>query len=128
MQELHLYEYAVIRVVPRVEREEFLNVGVMLYCKKQKFLQMRYILDESRLRALCPTIDIHELASYLCAIEKICAGGRQGGPIGMLDLASRFRWLTATRSTIVQTSKTHGGLCIDAATTLQHLHQQLVLL
>ncbi|QJB30389.1 DUF3037 domain-containing protein [Chitinophaga oryzae] len=128
MQDQHLYEYAVIRVVPRVEREEFLNAGVMLYCKKQQFLQMRYTLDEARLRALCPAIDISELAAYLCAIEKICNGGRQGGPIGMLDLASRFRWLTATRSTIVQTSRTHGGLCTDAAATLQRLYEQLVLL
>ncbi|RBL91448.1 DUF3037 domain-containing protein [Chitinophaga flava] len=127
MQENHLYEYAVIRVVPRVEREEFLNVGVMLYCKKQKFLQASYHLCETRLRALFPDINIPEVQAYLCAIEKICAGGPQGGPIGMLDLASRFRWLTATRSTIIQTSKTHGGLCTDAAATLQRLHQQLVL-
>lgn len=127
MQEKHLYEYAVIRIVPRVEREEFLNAGVILYCKKQRFLQALYTLDEARLQALYPEINISELSGYLCAIEKICAGGRAGGPIGQLDLASRFRWLTATRSTIVQTSKTHAGLCLDAAETLQRLHQQLVL-
>jgi hypothetical protein len=98
----------------------------MLYCKKQRFLQMRYLLDEQRLRALCPSINIPELAAYLCAIEKICNGGRQGGPIGQLDLASRFRWLTATRSTIVQTSRTHGGLCTDAAATLQRLFEHLI--
>jgi hypothetical protein len=127
MQEKTLFEYAVIRVVPRVEREEFLNVGVVLYCAKQKFLQAIFALDEQRLKALSIDLDIDEVKQHLCAFEQICIGGKQGGPIGMLDMASRFRWLTATRSTVVQCSKVHPGFCKDAAETLNKLHQQLVL-
>ena len=127
MQEQHLFEYAVIRVVPRVEREEFLNVGVILYCKKPPFLQARYTLDTARLSAFCPGLDIEEIKAYLCAFEHISAGSPAGGPIAKLDMASRFRWLTATRSTIVQSSKVHPGFCTDPLVTLEKLHEQLVL-
>lgn len=127
MQGKHLFEYAVIRFVPRVEREEFLNVGVILYCKDQKFLQAMFTLEEERLRAFTVDPDLHELREYFSIFEQICKGGREGGPIGKLDLASRFRWLTATRSTIVQTSKVHPGLCDNALETLHRLHLQLVL-
>ncbi|HZE83435.1 MAG TPA: DUF3037 domain-containing protein [Puia sp.] len=127
MQENQLFEYAVLRVVPRVEREEFLNVGVILYCARQKFLQVRYMLEEERLRCLSPKIDIAEIEEHLCAFEQICIGGPKGGPIGKLDIASRFRWLTATRSTVVQTSKVHPGFCADAQETLSRLYTQLVL-
>ncbi|MDB5006547.1 MAG: hypothetical protein JWP45_940, partial [Mucilaginibacter sp.] len=115
MQQKHLFEYAVIRVMPRVEREEFLNIGVIVYCAKQKFLQARYLLDEERLLAFSATIDIAELKEHVCAIERICLGDKDAGPIGKLDIASRFRWLTATRSTILQTSKVHPGFCDDAS-------------
>lgn len=127
MQEKHLFEYAVIRVVPRVEREEFLNVGIILYCSKQKFLQVLFELDEARLSAFSCKLDPQELADHLSSFELICKGGKAGGTIGQLDMASRFRWLTATRSTVVQTSKTHPGLCIDAGETLNKLYAQLVL-
>jgi hypothetical protein len=128
MQEPHLFEYAVIRVVPRVEREEFINVGVILYCPKQKFLQCIFNLDDNRLRALCNTLDLDELKGNIGAFEQICRGGKAGGPIGLLDVASRFRWLTATRSTVVQASKVHPGLCKgEAMETLNKLHSQLVL-
>ncbi|MHA4811497.1 DUF3037 domain-containing protein [Flavitalea flava] len=127
MQENHLFEYAVIRVVPRVEREEFLNVGVILYCQKQGFLQTLFTLDEKRLHIFSPYLDFGELNEYLCAFEQICRGGKEGGPIGKLDMASRFRWLSATRSTILQTSKTHPGLTQNAAETLIRLHSLLVL-
>lgn len=127
MQEQHLFEYAVIRVVPRVEREEFLNVGVILYCKKPPFLQTRYTLDTARLSAFCPSLDIEEIKAYLCAFEHISAGSATGGPIAKLDMASRFRWLTATRSTIVQSSKVHPGFCTDPLITLEKLHERLVL-
>lgn len=123
----HLFEYAVIRVVPRVEREEFLNVGVILYCYKQKFLQSQITLNEEKLSVFTGDLDLEELKAHLHSFEKICLGGKQGGPIGLLDLASRFRWLTAMRSTVVQTSRVHPGLCKDAGETLIHLHQQLVL-
>ena len=127
MQEKHLYEYAVIRVVPRVEREEFLNTGVILYCPRQKYLQLIYTLDTDRLLAFYPKLDIAELEEHLRAFETITLGHKEGGPIAHLDIASRFRWLTATRSTILQTSKVHPGFCGDPAAALHRLHAALVL-
>ncbi|MCY7360393.1 MAG: DUF3037 domain-containing protein [Rudanella sp.] len=122
----HLFEYAVIRVVPCVEREEFLNVGVILYCSSQRFLQTRFALNGDRLRAFAGALDSDELEARLRAFERICAGRREGGPIGQLAIAARFRWLTATRSTVVQTSPVHPGLCEDARATLDRLFEQLV--
>jgi hypothetical protein len=127
MQESHLFEYAIIRIVPRVEREEFLNVGVILYCQQPKFLQAKFTLDETRICSFSNSVNIAELKEYLQAFERICKGGKEGGPIGELDLASRFRWLTAARSTVVQTSKVHPGLCKDPGEELQRLYSQLVL-
>ncbi|MBF9253087.1 DUF3037 domain-containing protein [Pontibacter sp. 172403-2] len=127
MQEKHLFEYAVIRVVPRVEREEFLNVGVIMYCAAQGFLQIKYKLDQERLRAFSAELNMQELVERLCAFERICAGRTMGGTIGQLPVASRFRWLTAARSTVVQTSPVHPGLCADAPQTLARLFAQLVL-
>ena len=126
MQHRHLFEYAVIRVVPRVEREEFMNVGVILYCAKQKFLKMMYRVDEGRLKAFSNDLDITELEENLLSFERICSGSKDSGPIGLLDAASRFRWLTATRSTVVQTSKVHPGFCIDGEDTITRLYKQLV--
>ena len=124
---MHLFEYAVLRVVPRVEREEFLNVGVILYCAAQGFLETRCHLPEDRLRAFSKAeLDFDDLRARLRAFERICGGRREGGPIGQLAVASRFRWLTATRSTIVQTSAIHPGLTADPAATLAQLYQQLV--
>ena len=127
MQEKYLFEYAVLRIVPKVEREEFLNVGVVLYCPKQKFLQVLFHLDNERIKAFACDLDIPEIGQYLQAFEKICAATKDSGPIGKMALADRFRWLTATRSTVVQTSKTHTGLCKDAKETLERLYKQLVL-
>ena len=127
MQENHVFEYAVIRVVPRAEREEFLNVGVVLYCPKQKFLQAMIIIDVEKLRAFSSHLDLIELEENLCAFERICNGVKEGGPIAALDTPSRFRWLTATRSTVVTASKVHPGLCTDAGKTLMKLYNQLVL-
>ena len=127
MQENHLFEYAVIRVVPRVEREEFVNVGVILYCSHQKFLDTRFILNPDRLKALCSDLDLVELNNHIESFERICRGGSAAGPIGVLSIAERFRWLTATRSTILQTSKVHPGLCDDANKTLLRLYHELVL-
>lgn len=126
MQQKHLFEYAVIRVVPRVEREEFLNIGVILYCAKQQFLKAKYLLDEPRLKAFYTDLDIVELKEHVCSIERICTGSKEAGPIGKLDMAPRFRWLTATRSTVVQTSKVHPGFCLDAVGTLEKLFVQMV--
>jgi hypothetical protein len=126
MQEKHLFEYAVIRVVPRVEREEFLNVGVIVYCASRRFLQIRYNIDEDRLRAFSEQMDIQELKERLYAAEQVCAGASEAGTIGKLPIASRFRWLTAARSTTIQTSAVHPGLCTDPFETLHKLYAQLV--
>jgi len=127
MQERQLFEYAVIRIVPRVDREEFLNVGVVLYCSKQKFLQALYTLDQERLTIFSKAIDLEEVEKYLVSFQKICHGGREGGPIGQLPIAERFRWLTAVRSTVVQTSPVHPGLCMDAEEAIHNLFDRLVL-
>ena len=127
MQENQLFEYAVIRIVPKVEREEFLNVGVILYCGKQKFLQVKFHWDSKRISLLCPDLDMDELAGHLKAIERICQGTPEAGPIGTLPIAERFRWLTATRSTILQPSKVHPGFCRNAGEELQKLFEQMVL-
>ena len=127
MQGKHLFEYAVIRVVPRVEREEFLNVGVVMYCRDHSFLQTVYTIDKKKLQVLCDDMDCSEVEEHLRSFERICKGETSGGPIASLDMASRFRWLTATRSTVVQASKVHPGLCSDPGETLQKLYGQLVL-
>lgn len=127
MQEKHLFEYAVIRVVPQVEREEYINVGVILYCKQQQFLDARWTLDERLMALFAPHLDLTELKQNLCAFDIICKGGAEGGAIGLLDMPGRFRWLTATRSTILQPSSVHPGYTSDAAATLEHLFAQLVL-
>jgi len=126
MQGKHLFEYAIIRVVPRVEREEFLNVGVILYCKKEGFLQSRYLLDEHRLKCFAGFIDLDEVKEHLNSFERICNGDKAGGAIAQMDIASRFRWLTATRSTVVQASKVHPGFCANAGEKLDKLFEQLV--
>ncbi len=126
MQEQNLFEYAVIRIVPHVEREEFLNVGVVLYCAKQQFLQTIFKLDEERLKALCKKTDLEMVAEYLHAFNLICNGGSHAGPIGKLSMAERFRWLTATRSTVLQTSKVHPGLCKSAVEMLRKLYEEMV--
>lgn len=136
MQDKHLYEYAVIRVVPRVEREEFLNVGVVLYCARPRFLGVRFALNEHRLGAFAPgrtdaepggAIEPLQLAEYLLAFERICKGDPNGGPIAALTPAERFRWLTATRSTVLQTSRVHPGFCTSPEETLGRLFGELVL-
>ncbi len=126
MQEQHLFEYAVVRIVPRVEREEFLNVGVVVYCAGKRFLQAKYELDKARITAFACKTDIAEIEAYLLAFERICAGRIDGGAIARLPTAERFRWLTATRSTVVQCSKVHPGLCADPNEMLERLYAQMV--
>ena len=126
MQGKHLFEYAVVRIVPRVERGEFLNVGVVLYCAPQKFLKFLFAIDEEKLKAFYNNCDVLEIEEYLKAFEQICLGNKEGSKIAQLPIAERFRWLTATRSTILQTSKVHPGFCVDAEETLQQLFIQLV--
>jgi hypothetical protein len=114
--------------VPRVEREEFLNVGVVLFCRDQKFLKARFEIDEKRLIAFSPNLNMLQVKEYLTAFEQICQGSEQAGPIASLSMAERFRWLTAPRSTILQTSRAHSGLCADAEEKLNTLFQRLVVI
>jgi len=127
MPEKHLFEYAVIRVVPRVEREEFLNVGVIIFAKSLKFLQMKYEVNRQKLLHFSDQLDIPEIEEYLKAYEQISIGSAESGPIGKLDQPSRFRWLTATRSTIVQSSRVHSGFCAEPENALQDLFAKFVL-
>lgn len=123
----HLFEYAVIRLVPKVEREEFLNAGVILFCRDLQFLGSRINFDEQKIMLFCPDCDIRQLQENLSSFDIICAGDPAGGIISALSMAERFRWLTATRSTAVQTSFTHPGFCTDASETLEKLFRELVL-
>lgn len=121
-----VYEYAVIRVVPKVEREEFLNVGVILFCKHLDYIGIRYHINASRLEAFAPGIDVTQIERNLTSFEKIARGAADGGPIAKEDTASRFRWLTAVRSSIIQTSRPHPGLCDDPEMALERLFGEMV--
>lgn len=124
--ETNHYDYAVVRVVPRVEREEFINVGVILSCESSRYLEARIELDESRLLALAPDLDLESLRRHLQTIPEICRGGAAAGPIGLLPQRARFHWLTARRSSIIQTSPVHMGKCGDMPAILEHLLQRMV--
>ncbi|HEY9881382.1 MAG TPA: DUF3037 domain-containing protein [Leptolyngbyaceae cyanobacterium] len=126
MHDHFTYDYAIIRVVPKVEREEFINVGVIVSCAARKFLEARIELDEQRLLALDPTLDVESVQGYLDAIPIICTGGNEAGPIGQLPQRERFHWIVAPRSTIIQTSRVHTGLCKDLAAVTEHLLKTMV--
>ena len=119
------FDYAIIRLVPYVEREEFINVGVILFCRTQRFLEVVVELDESRIRALAPQCDLARVKSHLRLITRICAGD-PFHPIGRLAQAERFHWLVTPRSTTIQVSPVHTGLCDDPAATLDHLMSTIV--
>lgn len=124
---MHSYDYAVVRVVPRVERGEFVNAGVLLSCRDGGYLGAAFALDDARLRALDPHVDIDLVRSQLAGIERIVAGAADAGEIARLPLRARFHWLTAQRSALIQTSPVHGGRCAEPAKALQHLLQRMVL-
>jgi hypothetical protein len=126
VSERHSFNYAVVRVVPHAEREEFMNVGVILSCQTADFLNAAFELDERRLAAFAPGLDVNELRAHLEAIRLICEGGEGGGTIGRLPRRARFDWLVAPRSTIVQTSAVHAGLCSDPRRALQELLRKMV--
>ena len=126
MRDHYPYDYAVFRVVPRVEREEFVNVGVIVSCPAKDFLDARVELDEQRLAALDSTLDIESIRAHLATIPSICAGGAQAGPIGQLSQRERFHWLVAPRSTTIQTSPVHTGRCEDPNEVLEHLLNTMV--
>jgi len=127
MQEKHLYEYAVIRVVPRVEREEFINVGIILFSKRLGYIKAIYKIDEEKLKLFSSELDIEQLNTNLHTFDKICSGDKSGGHIASLEVPERFRWLTAVRSTSIQTSRPHPGFSTDLDLTLQKLFNELVL-
>lgn len=127
MPEKSLYEYAVIRIVPRVEREEFINVGIIMFSKYPRFIRMRYQLDTSRLLAFAPKLDMEMAQRVLKAMDKVCSGQQEGGVIATLDISERFRWLTAVRSACVQTSRPHPGLTADLQHTFDSLYEEQVL-
>jgi hypothetical protein len=122
----HSYDYAVIRVVPRVERQEFVNAGVILWCREQDYIAARIELDEARLRALDASIDVEAVRRHLASFAIICAGGADSGPIGKLPKRERFDWLVAPRSTIIQTSAVHSGRCTDAGSSMERLLATMV--
>ncbi|MFA6262549.1 MAG: DUF3037 domain-containing protein [Bacteroidia bacterium] len=120
------YDYAVVRVAPRVDRGEFINAGVIVACATQGYLQARIELDEQRLLALDPLADVESIRGALAVIPAVCAGGAAAGALGKLSLRERFDWLVAPRSTSVQTSPVHSGRCGDLAATLEHLLERMV--
>lgn len=122
----HWYDYAIVRVVPRPEREEFLNVGVILSCAAAKFLEARIELDSGRLLAFDPSIDLDLIEAHLATMARICAGGAAAGPIGRLSQRERFHWLVAPRSAVIQTSTAHSGRCADPAAAVEHLLETMV--
>jgi len=126
-ERLCTFDYATIRLVPRVEREEFFNVGVILSCPEHKFLESRISLDEEKLKCFAPDVDAAAIRRFLDIIPKICAGALEAGTIGGLTMRERFYWLTAQRSTIIQSSPVHTGLTSDAALSLKHLFEKMVL-
>ena len=126
MHESSTYDYAIIRVVPKVEREEFVNVGAIVSCPGNGFLDARIELDEKRIKALDPTADLDQIRAHLETIPAICAGGKDAGPIGQLPQRERFHWLVAPRSTVIQTSPVHTGSCKDPAALLEHLLETMV--
>ena len=124
---MHPFEYAILRIVPKVEREEFVNVGVILFSKAKGFLKVKTSADDKKILALNSELDLGEIKKYLHSFEQITNGEKNGSPISQLDIASRFRWLTATRSTVLQTSKVHTGICDDPEEKLMKLYRDYVL-
>src|SRR4051794_7409668 len=120
------FDYAIIRIVPRVERGEFVNTGVILFSRTGRYLEARIELDHRRLAALAPDIDIAEVERQLAVIPLICGGDPVGGPIAALPASQRFHWLTAPRSTVIQTSPVHVGLCQEPERMLEHLMETMV--
>lgn len=127
MHEKHLYEYAVLRVVPKVEREEFINIGLLLFCKRQKYLRIEYLIVPEKIKSICSEFDIGQLKESLDSFVKIGKGSKEGGPIAAFEVSERFRWLTAVKSSSIQTSRPHSGFSTDLDTTFDKLYAELVL-
>ena len=121
------FDYAVVRVVPRVERGEFINAGVIVFCLERRYLEARVVVDEARLRALWPQLDVDLVRKHLEAIPRIAAGDPAAGPIARLSQRERFHWLVSPRSTIIQVSPVHSGICEEPEHTVEQLAQRLLL-
>jgi hypothetical protein len=122
MRGLHSYDYAFIRVMPHIDRGEFVNVGVILFCRTLRYLDARILLNEAKVRALDPPFGLQQLQTHLSFIPRICAGQ---GPIGQLGQAESFHWLVSPHDTVIQTSPVHSGLCHDPALAMEHLLETL---
>ncbi|HEY6914563.1 MAG TPA: DUF3037 domain-containing protein [Paludibacter sp.] len=127
MQGKHLFEYAVIRVLPKVEREEFINVGIILFSKRAKYIRMKYTINAERLSVFSSELDVNLLSETLHSFERICNGDKAAGTIAQFDIPERFRWLTAVRSSCIQTSRPHPGYSENLDATVEKLFEELVL-
>lgn len=126
MQEDKIYEYAVIRLVPKIEREEFFNIGLVMFSKKEKYIRVEFHLCHDKFRLMHSKLDYEDIVENLQSFQKIAKGEKDGGPIAKLDIPERFRWLTAVRSAVVQTSRPHPGKSRDLDTTFGKLFEELV--
>ena len=126
MQDKVVYEYAVIRVVPKIEREEFVNIGLILFSKRKRFIKFDYIIHEEKIKAFCNDFDIEQLEQNLQSFAKICSGAKDGGPIAQLEADEKFRWITAIKSSSIQSSRPHPGFSDDLEKTFTRLYEELV--
>lgn len=126
MQEKNLYEYAVIRVVPRVEREEFINIALILLCKRKKYLRFQYVPHQHKIKILCKDFDYEQLIQNLESFQKICEGNSKAGYIAQLEVEERFRWITAVKSSSIQSSRPHPGFSTDLDATFERLFKELI--
>lgn len=124
---MQLYEYTVIRFVPQVEREEFFNIGVLVFCKQSKYIKVKFFVDANKFKLFKTEVDYENLLEYVDAFENIVAGNASGGPIATMDVAERFRWLTAVRSSCIQTSRPHPGRTSDLGLLIDKLFTETVL-
>lgn len=127
MQELNRYEYAVVRFVPRVEREEFLNVGLAMMCKRRRWIRVCICLPEEKMHVIAPETNLRSIASQLQSFVDIAEGKLSAGPIAQYPVEERFRWISAVKSSVIQTSRPHPGLCVDLEKTFDRLFEELVL-
>ena len=127
MQDKVVYEYAVIRVVPKVEREEFINIGLILFSKRKRYIRFDYHIPEEKIRSFCNEFDLNQLKENLESFAKICSGTKDGGPIAALEADEKFRWITAVKSSSIQSSRPHPGLSADLDATFDKLYKELVL-
>lgn len=126
MEELNKYEYAVLRYVPRVEREEFINVGLAMMCKRRRWIKVAIMLPEGKICAISPDTDRDVLARQLQSFIDIADGKRNGGPVAQYPVEERFRWISAVKSSVIQASRPHPGLCEDLEATFERLFKELV--